>query len=347
MNRSERLNLLRTRSDFLSASGVLLITREPPPPPPSAPGQPPIVAGNPAEGVEVLLSVWDDNSALALHGHVDLGTGIKTALSQIVAEELDLAMGQVDMVLGDTGRAPNQGPTIASASIQIHAVPLRKAAAQARAWLLNQAAQHLGLAVENLTVGSGEVRAAGDNTKAVQYGELLRGRRVELRLDLDTPVKAVADYRVVGQSQPRVDIPAKAFGEAVFVHDMRVPGMLHGRVVRPPYAGADHGDFIGNTLESVDENSIAHIPGIRAVVVIRDFVGIVAEREEQVEAAWKYAYRFFFEFPRPYPWHLVRMWDDYKSHSLTSVLGPAEKEHFEATFRYLVGEIIDWKEIDQ
>lgn len=285
MNRSERLNLLRTRSDFLSASGVLLITREPPPPPPSAPGQPPIVAGNPAEGVEVLLSVWDDNSALALHGHVDLGTGIKTALSQIVAEELDLAMGQVDMVLGDTGRAPNQGPTIASASIQIHAVPLRKAAAQARAWLLNQAAQHLGVAVENLTVGSGEVRAAGDNTKAVQYGELLRGRRVELRLDLDTPVKAVADYRVVGQSQPRVDIPAKAFGEAVFVHDMRVPGMLHGRVVRPPYAGADHGDFIGNTLESVDENSIAHIPGIRAVVVIRDFVGIVAEREEQVEAA--------------------------------------------------------------
>ena len=84
---------------------------------------------------------------------------------------------------------------------------------------------------------------------------------------------------------PRVDIPAKLAGELVFVHDMRVPGMLHGRVVRPPYAGADHGDFIGNTLESVDESSIAHIPGIRAVVVIRDFVGIVAEREEHAEQA--------------------------------------------------------------
>jgi hypothetical protein len=79
--------------------------------------------------------------------------------------------------------------------------------------------------------------------------------------------------------------PPKVTGELVFVHDMRVPGMLHGRVVRPPYAGADHGDFIGNTLESVDESSIAHIPGIRAVVVIRDFVGIVAEREEQAEQA--------------------------------------------------------------
>ena len=140
MKRSERLQGLRTRSDFLGASGVLLITREPPPAPPPAPGQPPIVAGNPAEGREILLSVWDDTTALGLHGHVDLGQGIRTALGQIVAEELDLEMDQVDMVLGDTARAPNQGPTIASASIQIHAVPLRKAAAQARAWLLAQAA---------------------------------------------------------------------------------------------------------------------------------------------------------------------------------------------------------------
>ena len=258
MNRSERLSRLRARSDFLSATGVLLVTRDPPPPPPPAPGQPPIVAGNPAEGVEVLLSVWDDNTALGLHGHVDLGTGIRTALGQIVADELDLTMDQVDMVLGDTGRAPNQGPTIASASIQIHAVPLRKAAAQARAWLLAEAARQLDVPVESLTADGGQVRVAGDATRGVSYGQLLQGRRIELRLDLDSPVKAVADYRVVGQPQPRVDIPAKAFGDAVFVHDMRVPGMLHGRVVRPPSAGADHGDFIGNTLESVDERIRTH-----------------------------------------------------------------------------------------
>ncbi|MEZ5664139.1 MAG: molybdopterin cofactor-binding domain-containing protein [Burkholderiaceae bacterium] len=285
MNRSDRLTRLRTRADFLSASGVLLVTRDPPPAPQPAPGQPPIVAGNPAEGAEILLSVWDDGCALGLHGHVDLGTGIRTALGQIVADELDLTMDQVDMVLGDTGRAPNQGPTIASASIQIHAVPLRKAAAQARAWLLAEASQRLDVPSERLQVEAGRVCVAGDRGRGIAYGELLQGRHVELSLDLDTPVKAVADYRVVGQAQPRVDIPAKAFGDAVFVHDMRVPGMLHGRVVRPPYAGADHGDFIGNTLESVDQQSIAHIPGIRAVVVIRDFVGIVAEREEQAEAA--------------------------------------------------------------
>ncbi|MDB5894856.1 MAG: aldehyde dehydrogenase, partial [Rhodoferax sp.] len=104
-------------------------------------------------------------------------------------------------------------------------------------------------------------------------------------LDLATPVKDPRDYTVVGQSVPRVDLHGKLTGELVFVHDMRLPGMLHGRVVRPPYAGADHGDFIGNTLEAVDEASIAHIAGIRAVVVIRDFVGIVAEREEQAEQA--------------------------------------------------------------
>lgn len=285
MKHVDRLDRLRTRSDFLGATGVLLVTRDPPPPPPPAAGQPPAVPANPLEGVEVLLSVWDDGSAVALHGHVDLGTGIRTALGQIVAEELDLEMEQVCMVLGDTARAPNQGPTIASASIQIHGMPLRKAAAQARAWLLAEAAQRLALPVERLTAGAGQVRAAGEDGRAVSYADLLQGRRVELRLDLETPVKAVADYRLVGKSQPRVDIPGKAFGDAVFVHDRRVPGMLHGRVVRPPYAGADHGDFIGNTLESVDRGSIAHIPGVRAVVVIRDFVGVVAEREEQAEAA--------------------------------------------------------------
>ena len=285
MTREARLRQLRSRRDFHAAQGVLLITRQPPAPPPPAPGQPPIVAGNPAEGVEVLLAVWDDNTATGLHGHVDLGTGIRTAFGQIVAEELDLRMDQVDMVLGDTGRAPNQGPTIASMSIQIHGDPLRKAAAQARAWLLAQAAQRLGLPMDALRVDAGQIHSSDPDATPLSYGDLLHGQHVELSLDLDSKVKPVSAHRVVGQSQARVDIPAKAFGESVFVHDMRLPGMLHGRVVRPPYAGADHGDFIGNTLESVDEQSIAHIPGIRAVVVIRDFVGVVAEREEQAEAA--------------------------------------------------------------
>ncbi|RQO81710.1 molybdopterin cofactor-binding domain-containing protein [Acidovorax sp. FJL06] len=261
---SLRAHTPQTRADFHAADGVLLVVRNPPPAPPPVKGQPALVAGNPAEGVEILIAVWDDGSVTAQNGHVDLGTGIRTALAQIVAEELDVALAQVNMVLGDTTRAPNQGATIASASIQIHAKPLRIAAAQARHWLVAQAAE------------------AG---QSVNCGALLAGRHVVLELDESTPTKPTADYRVVGQSVPRVDIPAKVSGELVFVHDMRVPGMLHGRVVRPPYAGADHGDFIGNTLASVDQSSIAHIPGIRAVVVVRDFVGIVAEREEQAEQA--------------------------------------------------------------
>ena len=274
-----------TRGDFHAAQGVLLVVRNPPAAPPPVKGQPALVAGNPAEGVEILLAVWDDGSATALNGHVDLGTGIRTALSQIVAEELDLPLAQVHMVLGDTARAPNQGATIASASIQIHAKPLRIAAAQARQWLLAQAAQQLGIATEALQLQGGVVRSIAHPEHSLPYGALIEGRHQVLHLDDDTPTKPPSEYTVVGTSVPRVDIPSKVSGELMYVHDMRMPGMLHGRVVRPPYAGADHGDFIGNTLESVDESSIAHLPGIRAVVVIRDFVGIVAEREEQAEAA--------------------------------------------------------------
>ncbi|MDB5930627.1 MAG: Isoquinoline 1-oxidoreductase, partial [Polaromonas sp.] len=274
-----------TRADFHAAQGVLLVTREPPPAPPPAKGQPALISGNPLEGVEILIAVWDDGSVTALNGHVDLGTGIRTALAQIVAEELDVRLACVNMVLGDTTRAPNQGATIASASIQIHALPLRAAAAQARAWLLARAAEWLQADASLLEVNAGVVSLRGGQHQRVTYAALLAGRHEALALRLDTLVKAAADYRIVGTSTPRLDIPAKATGQLTFVHDMRVPGMLHGRVVRPPYAGADHGDFIGNTLASVDETSIVHIPGIRQVVVIRDFIGIVAEREEQAEQA--------------------------------------------------------------
>ncbi len=270
---------------MLSADGVLVIVRTPPAPPPAAPGQPRFVGANLAEGDEVLLALWDDGSVTGLSGHVDLGTGLQTALAQIVAEELELTLACVSMALGDTARAPNQGATIASASIQIHAVPLRQAAAQARAWLLARGAQWLGVGEPEVEAHLGVIRVRAQPSRRVPYGELVARQRTTLLLDPDAPLKDASTYRLVGTPQPRIDIPAKLSGELVFVHDMRVPGMLHGRVVRPPYAGADHGEFIGNTLESVDESSIAHIPGIRAVVVIRDFVGVVAEREEHAEAA--------------------------------------------------------------
>ena len=280
---SHRLSAWRSRADFRQAGGVLLVLREPPPAPPPSPGQPPSVPGNPAEGLELLLAVCDNGQAIALVGHVDLGTGIATAYAQIAAEELDLPLACVQVVLGDTARAPNQGPTIASTSLQIHAQPLRLAAAQARAWLVALAAARWQIDAHRLTSQAGAV--IHPDGQRLPYADLLAGRHVELMLDPGTPTKPEADYTLVGTSAPRIDLLAKITGEPVYVHDQRLPGMLHGRVVRPPYAGLDAGDFVGRSLLAVDAQSIAHLPGIEKIVVIGDFIGIVAQQEEQAEAA--------------------------------------------------------------
>jgi nicotinate dehydrogenase subunit B len=231
-----------------------------------------------AGAFETFVKITADGSVTAYNGHVDLGTGIRTALGQIVAEELDVAFARVVVVLGDTSRVPNQGATIASETIQITAVPLRNAAAQARQYLVARAAERLQLAVEDLTIEDGLVR--GRDNRSVSYGELISGDTIRLELSDDVAVKDVNAYSIVGQSVPRVDLPAKATGELVYVHDVRVPGMLHGRVVRPPYAGVDAGDFVGGSLIAVDEASVRDIPGLVAVIRIGDFVGVVAEREE-------------------------------------------------------------------
>ncbi|WP_087725788.1 xanthine dehydrogenase family protein molybdopterin-binding subunit [Pandoraea sp. PE-S2T-3] len=271
------------RSELLARDGCLTVIRQPAVPIKPAPGQPgshstfvPVVP-------EVFVAVLDDGRILAFNGHVDLGTGIRTSLAQIVAEELDVEAAQVQMQLGHTDATPNQGPTIASATIQISAVPLRCAAAQARHALIELAGRRFGIPVKNLRCDDGRVFGENDAGAAcsASFAELVKGERVALTLDLQTPVKDPATYRIVGKSSRRVDLPAKASGQLTFVHDMRVPGMLHGRVVRPPYSGIDTGAFVGTSLLSVDESSVAHLPGLKAVVVIGDFVGVVALREEQ------------------------------------------------------------------
>src|SRR6266496_1937186 len=165
---------------------------------------------------ETFVKITSDGTVTAFNGHVDLGTGIRTALGQIVAEELDVAFARVAVVLGDTARVPNQGPTIASETIQIAAVPLRRAAAQARHFLIARAAQRLELAAHDLFVEDGLIR--GRDNRSVSYGELIAGETIRLKLADDVPVKAVESYAIVGQSVPRVDLPAKATGELVYVH---------------------------------------------------------------------------------------------------------------------------------
>src|SRR6202521_2210895 len=273
----------------------LMAAPGPPTDPELRPGSLSIVrrVGSGAEaGFETFIKITADGSVTAFNGHVDLGTGIRTALGQIVAEELDVSFARVVVVLGDTSRVPNQGATIASETIQITAVPLRKAAAQARQFLIARAAARLELPTEDLSIEDGVIR--GRDNRSVSYGELISGETIRLELADDVAVKAVGNYSIVGQSVPRVDLPAKATGELVYVHDGRVPGMRHGRVVRPPYAGVDAGAFIGTSLIAVDEASVRDIPGLVAVVTIGDFVGVVAEREEnaikaavQLKVTWK------------------------------------------------------------
>jgi nicotinate dehydrogenase subunit B len=259
-----------SKSSYMSAADMLLIVDD-------------VSLG---EAAELYVAVGGNGRVTAFNGHVDLGTGIRTSLAQIVAEELNVPFEKVDMVLGATSVAPDQGATIASETIQITAIPLRQAAATARHHLLAKAAEKTGVARERLTLENGIIRADGGENWQLSFGDIVSGNRVRLSIDKNAALKPASDYRLVGSSRPRVDIPEKATGRWTYVHDVRVPGMLHGRVVRPPYAGFDHGDHVGNSLISIDEASVAHIHGLVGVVAIGDFVGVVATREEiAIEAA--------------------------------------------------------------
>jgi len=258
--------------------GSLLVTRAPGQAPKPPPRQPGIASDYIQPYDDVFIALLPEGRVLAFNGHVDLGTGVRTALAQVVAEELDVEFARVEVVLGHTSATPNQGPTIASATLQISAVPLRQAAAQARHYLLARAAELWNVDTGSLSVENG--RISTPDGKMATYWALLDGEQVRLEHDAQTPTKPASDYSLVGTSTPRVDIPAKATGGLVFVHDVRVPGMWHARVVRPPYVGRDCGDFVGKSLISIDETSVQHIaPDIR-VVAIGDFVAVAAEREE-------------------------------------------------------------------
>lgn len=280
------------RESLLQNSDLLVIYRDPVTPPVPAPGQPGTLSNFTPKEPELFIAVLSDSHILAFNGHVDLGTGIRTALAQIVAEELCVAFDSVTMVLGNPFEVPNQGPTIASATIQITAEPLRRAAAQAREYLLTLAASRLSVEREALHCQAGFIHtndkhSSDKHPPPVSYGELLAGARHALKLADSPPLKPISDYTVVGQSTSRVDIPDKVTGKLTFVHDLRLPSMVHGRVIRPPYVGHDRGDFIGTSLVAVDESSVANCPGLIKVVVIGDFVGVIAEREEQAAEAAK------------------------------------------------------------
>jgi CO/xanthine dehydrogenase Mo-binding subunit len=160
---------------------------------------------------------------------------VRTALTQIAAEELDLPIDRITIIQGDTALTPDQGLTGGSFSIQNGGMQIRQAAATARKALLELSSQRLGVPAAELSVNNGTITGAG---KRVSYGELIGGRMFSHKLDKDAPVKDPAAYTIVGKSVSRLDIRDKATGRFVYMHDFRIAGMLHGRVVRPPAIGA-------------------------------------------------------------------------------------------------------------
>ena len=221
--------------------------------------------------LDAWLRINADGTATVYPGKVELGQGITTALAQIVAEELDLPLARVQMIPADTARSPDEGITSGSQSIEYGGVALRLAGAETRAILVDLAAKRFGVAADTLTVSEGTISAA--DGRKVGYGELAGDVDLHREVTGKVSPKAPATHKIVGQSVPRFDIPKKVTGGVAYVQDLRLPGMAHGRIVRPPR--------YGSTLDSCDEAGVKAMGGVIAVVRDGSFLGVVAEREEQ------------------------------------------------------------------
>ncbi len=228
-----------------------------------------------ANQIDDWLAIEADGTVRAYSGKVELGTGVRTALAQIVAEELDVPFERVQMVMGDTGRTPDEGYTAGSKTIQYGGVSLRRASAEARQVLLEMASDRLDAALDELAVRDGVISVRQHPNRTVTYVELMGGKRFHREITGKAPLKRPEDYHIVGQPIPRVDLAPKFTGAPSFVQDLRLPGMVHGRVIRPPSPGAQ--------LVSVNNSSAPEAQVIR----LGNFLGVVAEREEQAVRAAK------------------------------------------------------------
>ena len=264
-----------SRRTFLKHSGVVVATFSLAGPAAIAQQAAPVRAPLPGSlNTKRMLDGWiriNTNGKVTIHtGKCELGQGILTALAQIAAEELDVAYERIEMVSADTARTPNEGMTASSLSVENSGGALRFACAEARAMLLAAAAQKLNVAVEKLTVADGAISASPARTS---YWELAKDLDLKREATASAKPKAPSQHKIIGQSVPRRDLPAKVTGGAAYVQDMRLPGMVFGRVVRPPSYRAQ--------LLSVDESAVRAIPGVVAVMRDGNFLAVAAAREEQ------------------------------------------------------------------
>ena len=219
--------------------------------------------------VDGFIAVNADGSVTIFSGKVDLGQGLRIAIPQMAAEELGVGLEHIRMLEGDTALTPDQGATGGSSGVMRGGVQIRQAAATAREALIALASSRMGRPAAELDIIDGEVRTKAGGS-GIRIADLVGDKRFNLKVDAKAKLRDPASYRIVGKPIARPDIPAKVSGRHLYVHDLVVDGMLHGRVVRPPAVGA--------SLVSVDEASVQSIPGVR-VVRIKDFLAVVAADE--------------------------------------------------------------------
>jgi nicotinate dehydrogenase subunit B len=222
-----------------------------------------------APDLDSWIRIDPDGQITVFTGKAELGQGISTALVQIAAEELDVGPAQITLITADTARTPNEGYTAGSHSMQDSGTAIRDAAADVRALLVQAAASRWSLPPGQLRTQAGQVVAP--DGRRIGYGELAGSVDLQRPAPQPYPLKPPATYTVIGKSLPRLDIPAKLTGIPSFVQDLRLPGMLHGRVVRPI--------AYGGKLLRVDESAATKIPGVVKVVREGSFLGVIAERE--------------------------------------------------------------------
>jgi len=285
-----RINPSTSRRHFLASSGALVLSLGLGTVPGARVLAQALAAGPYPDPDFLQLDTWivihPDNTATFFVGKTDGGQGTGTAFRQMMCDELDMAFDQTSLIMGSTDTTPDQGGSGGSDAIETDGWPMRRVAAEARRVLLELAAERLQVPVAGLTASNGVVSARADASTAVSYADLVGGQRFDVALTGaninattgTAAIKPVQELRVVGQPLQRYDIPAKVDGSLTWAVDMKVPGMLHARNVRPPVAGA--------SLRSIDEASVASIPGFVRVVSRGNYVAVVCEREEQaIQAA--------------------------------------------------------------
>jgi nicotinate dehydrogenase subunit B len=296
--------------------------------------RPPLVPNE----LDSYIAINTDGTVLAFFGKMDMGQGLFTAIGQIVAEELDVPFNRVKVIMGDTGTSVNQGGASGSTGIQNGGKQMRAVAAEARRILVDMAAQKFGVAPDSLIVVDGIVRmreTSDDTTRSVSYADLIGGRYFNTQLEwnkqlgnaLYAPGKATpkkpSEYKIVGKPLPREDIAPKVYCQEDYVTDIKVPGMVHARMIRPPVAGA--------TPTKIDESSVKDIPGVQ-VVRQNGFLAVVAEKEwdaikasEKLKVEWSDAKP---PFPTP-----AEIYDHIRKASVVKRQEEENKGDVDAAFR--------------